>query len=135
VQLKHWKRGRTIYRELMARGMSADAARRVAANGRRWWHNSAMAFPHGVAQPLRQAGDGSLPHRLERALHADRADVDVREDQGDEQQGDDGVNASENIGDLEREQQQEPHTITAIPAARESQNASFSSALCVPSVR
>lgn len=44
VQLKHWKRGRTIYRELTARGMSADAARRVAGNGRRWWRNSAMAI-------------------------------------------------------------------------------------------
>ena len=44
LQLKHWKRGRTIYRELVARGMSADAAARVAANGRRWWRNSAMAI-------------------------------------------------------------------------------------------
>lgn len=44
VQLKHWKRGRTIYRELVARGMPDDAARQVAANGRRWWHNSAMAI-------------------------------------------------------------------------------------------
>ena len=42
VQLKHWKRGRVIYRELIARGMSDQAARRVAANSRRWWHNSAM---------------------------------------------------------------------------------------------
>jgi len=44
VQLKHWKRGKVVYRELMARGMPADAARRVAANSRRWWHNSAMAL-------------------------------------------------------------------------------------------
>ena len=44
LQLKHWKRGRTIYRELRARGMSDLAARRVAANGRRWWRNSAMAL-------------------------------------------------------------------------------------------
>lgn len=44
LQLKHWKRGRTIYRELRARGMSDLAARRVAGNGRRWWHNSAMAI-------------------------------------------------------------------------------------------
>ena len=44
VQLKHWKRGRVIYRALVARGMSPPAARRVAANGRRWWHNSAMAL-------------------------------------------------------------------------------------------
>jgi group II intron reverse transcriptase/maturase len=44
LQLKHWKRGRTIYRELRARGTSDAAARRVAANGRRWWRNSAMAL-------------------------------------------------------------------------------------------
>lgn len=44
LQLKHWKRGRTVYRELVARGMSAGAAAQVAANARRWWHNSAMAI-------------------------------------------------------------------------------------------
>lgn len=44
VQLKHWKRGKVVYRELVARGMSPDVARRVAANSRRWWHNSAMAL-------------------------------------------------------------------------------------------
>ena len=44
VQLKHWKRGRVVYRELIARGMTSDAAARVAGNSRRWWHNSAMAL-------------------------------------------------------------------------------------------
>jgi RNA-directed DNA polymerase len=44
VQLKHWKRGRVIHRELVARGMPADVARKVAGNSRRWWHNSAMAL-------------------------------------------------------------------------------------------
>jgi len=44
VQLKHWRRGRIIYRELIARGMSSDAARKVAGNSRRWWRNSAMAL-------------------------------------------------------------------------------------------
>jgi group II intron reverse transcriptase/maturase len=44
LQLKHWRRGRTIYRELIARGMSSRTAAQVAANGRRWWHNSAMAI-------------------------------------------------------------------------------------------
>ena len=43
VQLKHWKRGTTVYRELVARGMSSLAAAQVAANARRWWRNSAMA--------------------------------------------------------------------------------------------
>jgi RNA-directed DNA polymerase len=44
VQLKHWKRGRVVYRELIVRGISPDAASRVAGNTRRWWHNSAMAL-------------------------------------------------------------------------------------------
>ena len=44
LQLKHWKRGTTVYRELVARGMSSHAAAQVAANARRWWHNSAMAI-------------------------------------------------------------------------------------------
>jgi RNA-directed DNA polymerase len=43
LQLKHWKRGPTIFRELRARGMSVYAAAQVAANAKRWWHNSAMA--------------------------------------------------------------------------------------------
>lgn len=52
VQLKHWKRGRVIYRELIARGMPPDAARRVAANGRRWWRNSAMALNMALPNDL-----------------------------------------------------------------------------------
>jgi RNA-directed DNA polymerase len=42
MQLKQWKRGRTIYRELRKRGLSSAAAAQVAANACRWWHNSAM---------------------------------------------------------------------------------------------
>ncbi len=44
LQLKQWRRGTTIYRELRARGLSHSAARRVAANGRRWWKNSDKAI-------------------------------------------------------------------------------------------
>jgi len=40
VQLKHWKRGTTMWRELKALGASDAVARRVAANSRRWWRNS-----------------------------------------------------------------------------------------------
>jgi group II intron reverse transcriptase/maturase len=36
IHLKHWKRGRTIYRELRARGLSKRGAAKVAAQGRRW---------------------------------------------------------------------------------------------------
>ncbi len=49
IHLKHWKRGTTIFRELRARGLSVSKAATVAANGRRWWRNSArlihIAFP------------------------------------------------------------------------------------------
>lgn len=41
LHLKHWKRGTTIYRELRSRGLPPASAARVAANGSRWWHNSA----------------------------------------------------------------------------------------------
>ena len=41
IQLKHWKRPTTIYRELKALGATEDVAKRVAVNGRRWWRNSA----------------------------------------------------------------------------------------------
>jgi hypothetical protein len=42
LQLKQWKRGTTIYRELVSRGMSAVSAATVARNAQRWWHDSAM---------------------------------------------------------------------------------------------
>ena len=40
IQLKHWKRPRTIYRELKANGAKENVARQVAVNSRRWWRNS-----------------------------------------------------------------------------------------------
>ena len=40
IQLKHWKRGTTMFRELRALGASSGVAQRVAANSRRWWRNS-----------------------------------------------------------------------------------------------
>lgn len=42
IQLKHWKRPRTIYRELKALGADDDVAKRVALYSYRWWRNSAM---------------------------------------------------------------------------------------------
>lgn len=41
IQLKHWKRGGTIYRELKTRGATHNVAKQVAVNGCRWWRNSA----------------------------------------------------------------------------------------------
>ena len=52
LQLKQWKRGTTIYRELRARGMSQDGAARVARYGRRWWRSSAMAIHIALPNPL-----------------------------------------------------------------------------------
>jgi hypothetical protein len=40
IQLKHWKRGTTMFRELRKLGASPQAAQRVAANARCWWRNS-----------------------------------------------------------------------------------------------
>lgn len=44
LQLKHWRRGKTMYRELLAMGASKEDAQRIAANSRRWWHNSYLAL-------------------------------------------------------------------------------------------
>ena len=42
LQLKQWRRGTTMYRELRALGASPEHAARIAANARRWWHNSRL---------------------------------------------------------------------------------------------
>lgn len=42
IQLKQWRSGKTIYRELRALGATPGVARPVAANSRRWWRNSGM---------------------------------------------------------------------------------------------
>jgi len=56
VQLKHWKRGPVIYREMIARGMSNHEARQAAANVRRWWYSSAkglhIALPNRLFDKL-----------------------------------------------------------------------------------
>jgi len=40
IQLKHWRRGRTIYRELINLGAAEQVAKRVAGNSRCWRRNS-----------------------------------------------------------------------------------------------
>ena len=42
VQLKHWRRSMTMYRELKTMGASEEDARKVAGNSRCWWRNSRM---------------------------------------------------------------------------------------------
>jgi RNA-directed DNA polymerase len=44
LQLKHWKRGPTAYRELRLRGVPESLAREVAAHIRRWWRTAAKLF-------------------------------------------------------------------------------------------
>jgi RNA-directed DNA polymerase len=51
VQLKQWRRGTTIYRELKRLGANEDAARIGAANSKRWWRNSGA--PLHLALPKR----------------------------------------------------------------------------------
>jgi RNA-directed DNA polymerase len=59
LHLKHWRHGPAIYRELRARGLSPHAAAKVAANGRRWWRNSAMAIH--LAFPIRYFDTLGIP--------------------------------------------------------------------------
>ena len=40
IQLKHWKRGTTMYRELLKLGAAPSVAKQVAGNSRCWWRNS-----------------------------------------------------------------------------------------------
>jgi group II intron reverse transcriptase/maturase len=40
LQLKHWRRPRTIYREMLRRGAPDAAARRVASKAGHWWRTS-----------------------------------------------------------------------------------------------
>jgi len=40
IQLKQWRRGSTIFRELTQLGANEHVARRVAQNARCWWRNS-----------------------------------------------------------------------------------------------
>lgn len=56
LQLKHWRHGTTIFRELRARGESVYMARRVASHGGRWWYCSAKlinySLPNGLFDAL-----------------------------------------------------------------------------------
>jgi hypothetical protein len=65
LQLKHWKRGPTIFRELRARGMSPRDARRVAGNASRWWHSSRMLI--NIALPTKLFDQLGLPSTLRTA--------------------------------------------------------------------
>lgn len=42
LQLKHWRRGTNVFRELHKLRASPDLAARIAANKWRWWHNSRL---------------------------------------------------------------------------------------------
>ena len=59
LHLKHWRRGRTILREMRARGLSETAAHKVAANARSWWKCAAGAIQ--IALPNRYFDELGLP--------------------------------------------------------------------------
>jgi len=44
IQLKQWRRGTTMFRELRKLGATPDLAARIAGNARSWWRNSAMGL-------------------------------------------------------------------------------------------
>ena len=49
VQLKRWRGGTTMYRELKALGASDADAHAVAANSRCWWRNNRMALNRALS--------------------------------------------------------------------------------------
>ena len=59
IQLKQWKRGRTAFRELVARGLDRDLAARIAVNTRQWWKNAARGLH--IALPNRLFDQMGLP--------------------------------------------------------------------------
>jgi group II intron reverse transcriptase/maturase len=59
IHLKQWKRGRTVYRELVSRGLSSGKAAQIASNTRRWWRNSGMAI--NIAFPVSYFDTLGLP--------------------------------------------------------------------------
>jgi RNA-directed DNA polymerase len=44
VQLKQWRHGTTIFRELRRLGASVDLAARIAGHARCWWRNSRLGL-------------------------------------------------------------------------------------------
>jgi len=44
LQLKHWRRGTTVYCSLRTLGATRDQAARIASGTRRWWRNSAQGL-------------------------------------------------------------------------------------------
>lgn len=46
LHLVHWRRGTTMYRELLKLGAKPSVAQSVAALSRRWWHNGMSAIHH-----------------------------------------------------------------------------------------
>jgi len=59
IQLKHWKRGRTAYRELRARGVPPWLAQKAAAKVRCWWRTSAKAL--NTAMPIAYFDELGVP--------------------------------------------------------------------------
>ncbi|HZD66032.1 MAG TPA: group II intron reverse transcriptase/maturase [Acidimicrobiales bacterium] len=60
LQLKQWKRGTTVFRELRARGVGKNAAAGAAAHTRRWWRTSASQALN-IALPTRALATLGLP--------------------------------------------------------------------------
>lgn len=61
VQLKHWKRGATVFAELRARGVSARVAGMAARFSRNWWRVAGHAALH-LALPNSYFTRLGLPH-------------------------------------------------------------------------
>jgi hypothetical protein len=48
IHLKQWKRGKTVYRELVSRGVPEWVAWPIATYSKRWWWNSTKSLNHAL---------------------------------------------------------------------------------------
>ncbi len=60
IQLKHWRRGRTAYREMRSRGVPSWLARQAATNVHSWWRTSAKSL--NTVLPIRYFDELGVPH-------------------------------------------------------------------------
>jgi group II intron reverse transcriptase/maturase len=59
IHLRQWKRGTTVYRELISRGTPEWVARQVASRTKSWWRTSSQAL--NTALPIRYFDSLGLP--------------------------------------------------------------------------
>ena len=75
LQLKQWKRGRTTYRELHARGLPDWLTQKGAGHGGRWWWAAGLGAMHTALRGITSSGS-ECPGLLHRPQLTEPPDAD-----------------------------------------------------------